>query len=197
MNKNLISLLFWIIILASCDSPGVRIDDIKSEEQNPDQESQDPVQEPNDELISIKLYGVFFESHTNEDTLFYPEGKITLSDSNGHIRDIEFDAHGNYLVEMSFENQYEIRFESPYHYTKFLKIDSRGIPDSLIGLGYLMPTDMRLAKNENESVNDLLNQNPIGKAFMNATIGDFDWDLEYTDSLKAVIKELESESELP
>jgi WD40 repeat protein len=197
MNKTLISLSFWIILLASCQSPGVRIDDKKSEEQNRVQESQKLVEESNDQLISIKLYGVFFESHTNEDTLFYPAGNITLSDSKGNIRDIKFDAHGNYLVEMSFENRYEIRFESPDHYTKFLIIDSRGIPDSLIGSGYLMPTDMSLAKNENKSVNDLLNQNPIGKAFMNATIGDFDWDLEYTDSLKAVIKELESESELP
>jgi hypothetical protein len=67
----------------------------------------------------------------------------------------------------------------------------------LIGEGYYMPTDMSLAKNENELVNQLLSQNPIGKALMDITVGEFDWDLEYTDSLKAVVEQLESVSPLP
>ncbi|MCZ4409501.1 hypothetical protein O3Q51_11820 [Cryomorphaceae bacterium 1068] len=197
MHYNLFFLLILIVLLASCDGPGIRSDDLKSADQNRAEEPQDLIEPLNDELILIKLYGVFFESHNDGDTMFYSEGKITLVDMNGQAEDIEFDEHGNYLIGMGIENQYEIRFESPDHYSKFLIIDSRGIPDSLIGAGYLMPTDMSLQKNENELVNELLTQNPIGKASMNPTIGDFDWDLTYTDSLKAVIKTLESGSSFP
>jgi hypothetical protein len=197
MKISLLLLSVMLMLLTSCESRGVRVDDVKSAEEKTELDAEEKYEKSNQYSVGIELYGVFFESHFDSDTLYYPEGSIRLSDENGIVQDIEFDEFGNYIVFMDFDHSYEIRYKSPEHHTKFLTIDTRRIPQSLIGEGYYMPTDMSLAKNENELVNQLLSQNPIGKALMDITVGEFDWDLEYTDSLKAVVEQLESVSPLP
>jgi len=196
LNHSFLIFLLSACLITSCENRGVRVDDVKSVEPNFQPVSEAAPQETSHSSEEILFYGVFFESHFNEDTVFYPNGKITLIQGDGSIQEIEIDDHGNYVVPLSLENHCEIHFEAPTYYSKFLSIDTRGIPDSIFGAGIIMPTDMSLHQNENELVADILMQNPIGKAFMNTTIGDFGWDLDYTDSLKKVIEHLEGEAPL-
>lgn len=54
-----------------------------------------------------------------------------------------------------------------------------------------MPTDMTLGLAENPKVEELLDNNPIGKAYYNEENNDLGWDFEHTDSLRQVIENLE------
>lgn len=184
--KKFIPFVFPIIFYA-CQSPAVR-------EPEYDEIIEEPVQDEEqytDSLVqSIELFGTFYQAAQDSDTVYIPNGSITLIDE-GFSRQVDYDSFGYYELTMLFGREYSIRYTALDHYTKFIEIDTRFIPDSVIGAGIRMPTDMTLAKAENPQVEELLENNPIGKASYREESNDLGWDFEYTDSLRQVIENLE------
>lgn len=185
--KQLFALILPII-LYSCQSPAIREPDYEEIIEEP---AFNEEQEPDSLLPRIELYGTFYQSAQDSDTVYISNGRITLIDE-GFSREVEYDSAGYYELTMLFGREYSIRYSAPNHYTKFIEIDTRFIPDSIIGAGILMPTDMTLDLAENPQVEELLENNPIGKAYYREESNDLGWDFEYTDSLRLVIESLEN-----
>jgi len=184
--KKFIPFVFLIFFYA-CQSPAVR----ELEYEEVIEESAIESEEVPDSLPpSIELYGTFFRSVRDSDTTYVDNGRITLIDE-GYSHEVQYDSTGYYKIIMLFGREYSIRYSAPGYYTKFIDIDTRFIPDSVHGAGILMPTDMQISKVENTEVEDLLENNPIGKAFFREESNDLGWDFEYTDSLRQVIETLE------
>jgi len=183
--KHLLPILLTLIIY-SCQSPTVREPEYK-------ELIQDPMEEPVDTSAAptLELFGKFYNSVVDSDTVYIPSGRITLIDEAGFSHEVEYDEYGNYELTMLFDRAYTIRYSAPDYYTKFLEIDTRNIPDSIHGAGILMPTDMQLDKAENDDVEELLENNPIGKASYRKESNDLGWDFEHTDSLRRLIDTLE------
>ncbi len=183
--KNFIPFVV-LIFFYSCQSAAVR-------EPNYEKVIEEPVQEedvqPDSLRPTIELYGTFFQSVRDSDTTYVDNGRITLIDE-GFAHEVQYDSTGYYKITMLFGRQYSIRYSAPGFYTKFLDFDTRFIPDSVHGAGILMPTDMQIAKAENAEIEELLENNPIGKAFYREKSNDLGWDFEYTDSLRQVIEVL-------
>jgi len=179
--------IILLIILYSCQSPAVREPEYEEVIEEPAIEGEAA---PDSLTPTIELFGIFYESVKDSDTTFIDNGRITLID-DGFSHEVEYDEYGKYELTMLFDRAYTIRYSAPDHYTKFLEIDTRNIPDSIHGAGILMPTDMQIAKAENAQVEELLQNNPIGKASYRKESNDLGWDFEYTDSLRQVIENME------
>lgn len=182
-----IPLIVFVLSLIACQSPAIREPDYEEIIEEPMAQSD---QDPDSLTPSIELYGVFYQSAQDSDTVYIPNGRITLIDE-GFSREVDYDSFGYYELSMLFGREYSIRYSAPDHYTKFIEIDTRFIPDSVIGAGILMPTDMTLGLAENPQVEELLENNPIGKAYYRAETNDLGWDFEHTDSIKSILDSLE------
>lgn len=184
MKKRVLFIL--LIALYSCQPPAVREPEYEEVIEEPISEEEQSI----DSLSpTIVLFGTFYHTVRDSDTLYIPNGRISLIDE-GFSHEVEYDAFGYYELTMLFGRNYSIRYSAPDFYTKFLEIDTRNIPDSIYGAGILMPTDMKLGKAENAELEELLESNPIGKAYYMKEQNDLTWDMAHTDSMKQVIEKL-------
>ena len=95
-------------------------------------------------------------------------------------------ANGKYEFYLDCNAAYEFIFEKSGFVTRSIQIDAKNVPESVIGAGIIMPTDMSMyeiteaMENENLSV---FNQ-PIGKAKYDPAQNDLVWDFTYTNKIK-------------
>jgi tetratricopeptide (TPR) repeat protein len=98
-------------------------------------------------------------------------------------------ANGKYEFYLSCGAHYLFYFEKAGFVKRSIEIDSRGIPEEVIGAGIIMPTDMSMfaitpaMEDADLSVFD----KPIGKATYNASEADLVWDFTYTQKVKGEI----------
>lgn len=182
--------LIIFLIISACQGPAVREPEYREIIEDPVEEVIDTVNVPR-----IEIFGIFFNDVHDADTAYISNGRISLIDNGGFSHKVDYNQYGKYRAIMLFDRQYTLRFSAPGYYTKFIEIDTRFIPDSIIGAGFLMPTDMRLSKAENVEVQELLENNPIGKACYREESNDLGWDFNHTDSIRALIDSLENQTQ--
>ena len=106
-------------------------------------------------------------------------------------------ANGKYEFYLDCGHKYTFLFSKPGYVTRSIVIDASGIPQEVIGAGFIMPTDMSMFK-ETEAMASMdmsVFDKPIGIAKFDPAKADFAWDFEYTSKLKAQIDNLLRESE--
>jgi tetratricopeptide (TPR) repeat protein len=97
--------------------------------------------------------------------------------------------NGRFIMNLEFDNNYDIKFSKSGYIAKFINIDATAVPDEnkVGGIGFDL--NMNLFE-EVEGVNfDILKQ-PVGKAKYDAESGDIAFDYEYTRSMLSKIAAL-------
>tara|TARA_R110001592_G_scaffold359340_3_gene665649 strand:- start:3067 stop:6597 length:3531 start_codon:yes stop_codon:yes gene_type:complete len=97
--------------------------------------------------------------------------------------------NGRFIMNLEFDNNYDIKFDKSGYIGKFINIDATAVPDEnkVGGIGFDL--NMNLFE-EVEGVNfDILKQ-PVGKAKYDAESGDIGFDYEYTRSMLSKIAAL-------
>ena len=131
----------------------------------------------------LNVHGVVSNAMTSTKI---PDVKVTVKKSGATHNSFTTRANGKYEFYLDCNASYEFVFEKSGFVTRSIVIDAQNIPESVIGAGIIMPTDMSMyeiteaMQNEDLSV---FNQ-PIGKAKFDASQGDLVWDFAYTNKIK-------------
>lgn len=98
-------------------------------------------------------------------------------------------ANGKYEFYLASSSRYEFLFEKEGYVTRSIIIDSKGIPQDVIGAGIIMPTDMTMFEiTEAMAGADLsVFDQPIGVAKYDPTQEDLVWDFAHTTRVKSEI----------
>jgi hypothetical protein len=140
-------------------------------------------------LTMICPYGI---ECIEEEELLLSGAQVQLWKDNTLIKDFNTKDKATYQIEIPLEHAtYSLRFDKDGYTTKFVEVNTVGIPLDEIGRGFWMTVDMSLFQyDENFS---FLETSPIGKAKYDKTSGDLVWDLEYTENVAERIKKVTSE----
>ena len=102
--------------------------------------------------------------------------------------------NGKFELDLDFEHDYDIRFTKDGYVTKFININTKGVPEENKVGGFGFDLDMSLFEVV-EGVNFDILKKPIGKANYVASTGEIGFDYEYTRSIQAEIARLRRELE--
>lgn len=106
-------------------------------------------------------------------------------------------ANGKYEFYLDIGSHYELKFVKDGFVQRSIIIDSRNVPDEVVGAGIIMPTDMSMYEitpaMEGEDLSVF--EEPIGKASYNESEQDLSWDFQYTNQVKSEIFALMREVE--
>lgn len=97
--------------------------------------------------------------------------------------------NGKYEFYLNVGHSYAFYFEKPGYVKRSIQIDSRNIPEEVVGAGIIMPTDMSMfsitAAMEDADLS--IFDKPIGKASYDPVQADLVWDFQYTQKVKGEI----------
>ena len=98
-------------------------------------------------------------------------------------------ANGKYEFYLDCGSQYEFVFKKDGYVDRSIRINSKGVPQEIIGAGIIMPTDMSMYEiTEAMDGADLsIFDKPIGKASYDPSQADLVWDFAYTNQVKSEI----------
>lgn len=98
-------------------------------------------------------------------------------------------ANGKYEFYLDIGAHYELKFVKEGFVQRSIVIDSRNVPDDVVGAGIIMPTDMSMYEitpaMEGEDLSVF--EEPIGKASYSESEQDLSWDFQYTNQVKSKI----------
>jgi hypothetical protein len=98
-------------------------------------------------------------------------------------------ANGKYEFYLDIGSHYELKFVRDGYVQRSIVIDSRNVPDEVVGAGIIMPTDMSMYEitpaMEGEDLSVF--EEPIGKASYSESEQDLSWDFQYTNQVKSKI----------
>lgn len=143
----------------------------------------------------IYLYGITFKQGPDTTEIPVPGVTITMRDLYGEALRTTSNDTAHYLLELSFDNKYQIYFESEGNYTKFIELDTRDVVDIEKERGYLFPTDVSMEKSKSYEVAALLLKKPIGLAYFDRRSQTLHWDYNHTKKMLAEIEKLEKKAE--
>ncbi len=97
--------------------------------------------------------------------------------------------NGKYEFYLDCGAHYEFKFHKSGFVERSIVIDSRNIPEEVIGAGIIMPTDMSMYEitEAMESADMSVFDQPIGKAQYDESEEDLIWDFNYTNKVKGEI----------
>ncbi len=133
---------------------------------------------------------------------------VTVKKDGAKLDSYTTRANGKYEFYLDCGSRYEFIFAKEGYVERSIVIDSRNVPEEVIGAGLIMPTDMSMYEitPAMEEMDMSVFEQPIGKAQYDATEQDLVWDFGHTQAVKAEIfafireaekreKELEKEAE--
>jgi len=97
--------------------------------------------------------------------------------------------NGKYEFYLDCGSHYEFKFKKSGFVERSIVIDSRNVPEEVIGAGIIMPTDMsmyEITEAMEDSDMSVFDQ-PIGKAQYDTGEEDLIWDFDYTNKVKGEI----------
>ncbi len=97
--------------------------------------------------------------------------------------------NGKYEFYLSVGSDYTFYFEKAGYVKRSIQIDSRNIPEEVVGAGIIMPTDMSMFSitAAMEGADLSIFDKPIGKAKYDPVQADLIWDFQYTQKVKGEI----------
>lgn len=115
--------------------------------------------------------------------------KVTVMKDGNKVDNFDTRANGKYEFYLNCGAHYAFYFEKEGYVKRSIEIDSRNIPQEVIGAGIIMPTDMSMFAMTPAMENADLSvfNKPIGKASYDAGQADLVWDFTYTQKVKSEI----------
>ncbi len=115
--------------------------------------------------------------------------QVTVMKDGNKVDQFETRANGKYEFYLSCGSHYAFYFDKEGYVKRSIEIDSRNIPEEVIGAGIIMPTDMSMFAMTPAMENADLSvfNKPIGKASYDASQADLVWDFTYTQKVKSEI----------
>lgn len=110
---------------------------------------------------------------------------VVLKDGNRH-NSFTTRANGKYEFYLDVGSRYEFKFSKEGYVTRSIVIDSRNIPQEVLGAGIIMPTDMSMYEitPAMEDADLSVFDKPIGMAFYDPAQADLVWDFAYTSTVR-------------
>jgi tetratricopeptide (TPR) repeat protein len=134
----------------------------------------------------LNIHGVVSDAMTSSKL---GEVKVTVK-KDGSVHDnFTTRANGKYEFYLDCGSQYEFVFEKSGFVKRSIRINSKGVPEEVIGAGIIMPTDMSMYEitEAMEGADMSVFDKPIGKASYDPAQADLVWDFAYTNQVKGEI----------
>ncbi len=146
---------------------------------------------PASDSVDIYVFGYTFTLTNDTQEVHVPHVAITMRDLYGEAQRLESNDTAYYMLELAFDNKYQIFFESEGHYTKFIELDTRDVIDIEKEQGYLFPTDIGMEETVSFDAAALLLKKPIGRAAFDRRTQTMNWDFSHTAKMRSEIEKLE------
>ena len=134
----------------------------------------------------LNIHGVVSDAMTSSKL---GDVKVTVK-KDGSVHDnYTTRANGKYEFYLDCGSQYEFVFEKSGFVKRSIMINSKGVPEEVIGAGIIMPTDMSMYEITEAMADADLSvfDKPIGKASYDPAQADLVWDFAYTNQVKGEI----------
>lgn len=114
---------------------------------------------------------------------------VTVHKDGNRVDNFTTRNNGKYEFYLSVGANYTFYFEKPGYVKRSIQIDSRNIPEEVVGAGIIMPTDMSMfaITAAMEGADLSIFDKPIGKASYDPAQADLVWDFQYTQKVKGEI----------
>jgi len=134
----------------------------------------------------LNIHGVVSDAMTSSKL---GDVKVTVK-KDGSVHDsFTTRANGKYEFYLDCGAQYEFVFTKGGYVERSIVINSKGVPEEVIGAGIIMPTDMSMYEitEAMEGADLSVFDQPIGKAAYDPAEADLIWDFAYTNQVKSEI----------
>ncbi|MCZ4408293.1 hypothetical protein O3Q51_05705 [Cryomorphaceae bacterium 1068] len=134
----------------------------------------------------LNIHGVVSDAMTSSKL---GDVKVTVK-KDGSVHDsFTTRANGKYEFYLDCGADYEFIFKKDGYVDRSIKINSKGVPEEIIGAGIIMPTDMSMYEitEAMEGADLSVFDKPIGKASYDPAQADLIWDFAYTNQVKSDI----------
>ncbi len=120
--------------------------------------------------------------------------KINVYRNGSKVETVTTDAKGKFKISLNPDGMYKLEFSNSGYVTKRLEINTKNVPPADGEGGFEFPMEMVLFP-ELEGLDVSILNKPIAKLYYNPKSFIFDFDKDYTNSIKAEIERLQKELE--
>lgn len=134
----------------------------------------------------LNLHGVISDAMSSSKI----EGvKVTVKKDGAQYESYTTRANGKYEFYLDCGATYELVFQKDGYVDRSIIVDSKNVPEEVVGAGIIMPTDMSMYEitPAMENMDMSVFKQPIGKASYNPEDQDLSWDFGHTTKVKAEI----------
>ncbi|HKL40736.1 MAG TPA: tetratricopeptide repeat protein, partial [Cryomorphaceae bacterium] len=134
----------------------------------------------------LNIHGVVSDAMTSSKL---GDVKVTVKKDGSTHDNYTTRANGKYEFYLDCGAQYDFIFEKSGYVKRSITINSKGVPQEIIGAGIIMPTDMSMYEitEAMEGADLSVFDKPIGKASYDPAQADLVWDFAYTNQVKSEI----------
>ena len=121
--------------------------------------------------------------------------KISIKKNGSNFENVVTDAKGKFLVRLPPDGKFMLEFTYPEYVVKRISFNTTNVPPEFWAEGdFEFPFDMTLFKQVEGLDVSILNQ-PLAEVAIDPTTGNFNYDKEYTKSVKERIEKLQADLE--
>jgi len=134
----------------------------------------------------LNIHGVVSDAMTSSKL---GDVQVTVNKDGSAHDNFTTRANGKYEFYLDCGAEYEFIFKKDGYVDRSIKINSKGVPEEIIGAGIIMPTDMSMYEitEAMEGADMSVFDKPIGKASYDPAQADLVWDFAYTNQVKSEI----------